>query len=181
MWVSESANLHRAIGYLHANERDFVQAQLEVWRIRHDAANLEGSIQLLKGEMAGAEDAYLEAIDFAERAKYFYGKANAGMNLGGIYGWNQDTERAEQYLQEAIDFFEMTGRVNKLAEATYNLALVRRLANHFQEAIEPATKARELFERINRSSGATYAMQILAEVYTALNELEQAEHFALPG
>lgn len=177
-WYRESAHLHRAMGYLHANEREFAKAQVEVWRIRHDSANLAGHILLQQGKLADAETAYRDAIDFAGLAAYPYGEANAQMNLGGVYGWHRNLELAESYLHKSIEFFEMTGRTNKLAEATYNLALARRLANQFQAAIEPAEEALQLFTKIGRALGRAYAMQILAEVYTALNDLAQAESFA---
>ncbi|MEZ4861163.1 MAG: hypothetical protein R3C14_07650 [Caldilineaceae bacterium] len=177
-WMSESASLHRATGYLHAHSREFSQAQQEVWRIRHDGANLEGYVLSKQRDFDGAKAAYMEALAFARRAQYAYGQANAGMNLGAICGWRREIDQAEQYLQEAIDFFAMTGRTNKLAEATYNLAFARRLAEHFAAAVEPAEEALQLFTKIGRALGRAYAMQILAEVYTALDDLAQAESFA---
>ncbi|MEM7125683.1 MAG: hypothetical protein AAF702_05115 [Chloroflexota bacterium] len=177
-WFAESSSLHRAVGYLYINEREFPLAELEVWRIRHDASNLEGSIRLSKGEVEQAESAYLDAIEYAERAEYQYGQANVSMNLGSIYGWRRDIKQAEKYLEKAIRFFETTGRTNKLAEALYNLAFARRLGSQFRDAIEPAQRSLELFTKIGRSLGRTYSMQILAEVYTGLDDFENAEHFA---
>ncbi|MCB0122885.1 MAG: tetratricopeptide repeat protein, partial [Caldilineaceae bacterium] len=116
--------------------------------------------------------------EFARLSQYPYGQANAGMNLGAIHGWRGEFDQAETHLHEAIEFFELTGRINKLAEATYNLAFVRRLAGRFHSAIEPAEEALQLFTKVNRQLGCAYAMQILAEVYTALDDLTQAEYFA---
>lgn len=177
--ISESASIHRARGYLHTYEHNFEHAQTEIWRIRHDAANLQGYMLSQKGDVPAAKDAYEEAIDFAQRAGYAYGVANTNMNLGCLHGWQREIDFAETYLQEAISFFEMTNRVNKLAEATYNLAFARRLAEKYSDALEPAETALQLFSQVGRELGQALSSQILAEIHLELNEIDLAESYTL--
>jgi len=173
--IGESASIHRARGYLHTYEHNFEQTQTEIWRIRHDAANLEGYMLSQKGDVPAAKSAYEEAIDFAQKAGYAYGVANTNMNLGCLYGWQREVDSAETYLQEAISFFEMTNRVNKLAEATYNLAFAYRLAEQYSAGLEPAETALQLFSQVGRELGQALSSQILAEIHLALNDIDRAE------
>lgn len=178
-WLRESANLHRAVGYLYARTRDVEAAKREILRIRHDAANLEGVLLNLQGkEIEKIAKAYEEAIQLAKAANYPYGEANARINLGRLYGWQRNLNKAKEHLQQAIDYFALTGNQSKLASAKSNLAVAYCLAEQFLAAIEPAQKSLELFEELGEEFGRAVGIQILAEAYFGLGDLAQAEHFA---
>ena len=178
-WLRESAQLHRAVGYLYARERDFDAAQREVQRIRHDAANLEGVIFNWQGkDVTQIVQIYQEAIQFARAAEYPYGEYNTRINLGRIYGWQQELEKAEAHLRQAIDYFEMTGNLSKLASAKSNLAVAYCLSEQYEAAIEPAQDSLDLFEKLGEEFGRAAGAQILAEAHLGLGNLEQAEQFA---
>jgi Flp pilus assembly protein TadD len=103
--LNQAAYFHRDLGYLYANEVDFGRAEIEVARLRHEAANLEGFISEMRGNMPAAESAYQEAFRLAQTSQYFYGEANTHNNLGRIAGWRRDLAAAEAHLGAAIEFF----------------------------------------------------------------------------
>ena len=176
-WMSEAASFHHHRGYLYLHQRDFTAARREVFRIRHEAANLEGVILERQGDIEAAQRAYLDAIVLARQADYAYGEANVRNNLGRLLAWHREMAESERHLQQAIDYFSRTNRLNKLASATVNLAFAYRLADHYEAAITPATEALAMFERLGETFGQAVAAQTLAEVYLALNDLERAEQF----
>lgn len=177
-WIGVSASTHRALGFLHFFQRDFEQAQREVFRIRHDAANLEAVIFREQRNVGAAQTTYEQAIQLAKDARYLYGEANVRNHLGSLLGWQRKLAEAETHLQEAIQFFKLTGRLNKQASATYNLAFARRLSDQYQAALEPAQEALALFEQLGEEFGRAVALEILAEIYLGLGDLTQAEQFA---
>lgn len=177
-WLSEAANYHRALGYLYNNEVEFERAQREVYRIRHEAANLEGAIHLMRGNIAAAHEVYEQALLLAQQANYAYGEANTHNNLGSTCGWRRQLAAAEAHLQTAIEFFQNTGRLNKQASATYNLAFARRLSRQFTAALAPAHEALTLFTHLGEEYGRAVTKAILAEIHLGLNELELAESYA---
>lgn len=178
-WLRESAQLHRAVGYLYARERDFDAGWREVLRIRHDAANLAGVLLNWQGnEIERAAEAYLEALALAREAEYTYGEYNSHLNLGRIYGWLRNLEKAETHLQQAIGYFDRVGNLSKLASAKSNLAVAYCLSEQYQAAIEPAHESLELFEQLDEEFGRAAGLQILAEAYLGLGNLEEAEQFA---
>ncbi len=146
--LSEAAYFHRDLGYLYANDVAFEQADNKVMRLRHEAANLEGFICEMRGDLKGAEHAYAEAYQWAQRCSYLYGEANTRNNLGRVYAWQRQLELAEAHLQQAIEFFRDTSRLGKLASATYNLALARRLSERFESAVTPAEEALNHFDQL---------------------------------
>ena len=176
--ISEAAHFHRDLGYLYTNEVDFVHADAEVARMRHEAANLEGFIAEMRGDLPAAESAYLSALQLAQTIQYPYGEANTQNNLGRIYGWRRQLTAAEAQLGAAIIFFRNTGRLNKLASATYNLALARRLAKAYASALGPAEEALGWFAQLGEAYGKAVTFALLAEIHLGLGNLVQAEHYA---
>ncbi|MDQ3250231.1 MAG: tetratricopeptide repeat protein, partial [Chloroflexota bacterium] len=176
--LSEAAYFHRDLGYLYANEVDFVRADAEVARVRHEAANLEGFIGEMRGDLPGAEIAYTAAFQFAQASGYAYGEANTHNNLGRIYGWRRQLATAEAHLQAAIEFFRNTGRLSKLASATYNLALAHRLAKQYAAALAPAEEALNWFVHLGEVYGRAVAHELLAEIFLGLDNLAQAARYA---
>src|SRR5205085_1054057 len=148
-----AACFHRDLGYLYANDVEYARAGREVLRIRHDAANLEGFICEKRGDLRGAESAYSAALQLAQTIPYAYGEANTQNNLGRIYAWQRQLTAAEAQLQAAIEFFRNTGRLNKLASATYNLALARRLAKEYAIALPTAEEALHWFIQLDEVYG----------------------------
>lgn len=176
--LGEAAYFHRDLGYLYTNDVDFERADYEIARMRHEVANLEGFRFEMSGDLPNAERAYQEALQLAREIRYPYGEANTQNNLGRIYGWQRQLSKAESEFQSAIDFFRNTGRLNKLASATYNLALARRLAKAYQSALSPAKEALLIFEQLEENYGCAVSLALLAESYLGLEDLAQAEHFA---
>lgn len=177
-YLAEAGTIHRALGYLYINEVDFEQAGVEVARLRHDAANLDGFRCEMKGDLSGAEKGYQEALILAREIRYAYGEANAQNNLGRIYGWMRRLTDAEDLLHAAIKFFSDTGRLNKLASATYNLALVRRLSRAFEVALAPAEESMQIFEQLQEMYGCAVSLSLLAEIRLGLGHLHKAEEYA---
>ena len=176
--ISEAAYFHRDLGYLYTNDVEFAQAETEVMRMRHEAANLEGFICEMRGNLPEAEAAYLTALQLAQATQYAYGEANTQTKIGRIYGWRRQLPAAESQLQAAIEFFRNTGRLNKLASATYNLALARRLSKHYADAIAPAEEALGWFVQLGEEFGRAVANELLAEIHLGLGNLTQAEEYA---
>jgi hypothetical protein len=177
-WLVEAAHFHRDLGYLYANDVEYSRAQREVARLRHEAANLEGFIAERRGDLTSAAAAYSEAFRLAQATEYAYGEANTQNNLGRIYAWRRQLAQAEAHLEAAIEFFQNTGRLNKLASATYNLALARRLAEQYAAALAPAQEALHWFGQLGETYGSAVANQLLAEIHLGLNQLTEAESFA---
>lgn len=177
-WLVAGADFHRDLGYLYANEVDYARAGAEVLRLRYEAASLAGFIAERRGDLADAAAAYREAFTLAQAAGYLYGEANTHNNLGRIAAWRRQLEQAEEHLHRAIEFFHNTGRQNKATSATYNLALARRLAGHFADALAPAQAARYWFTQLGESFGVAVANQLLAEIHLGLGQLAEAEGFA---
>lgn len=176
--LSEAAYFHRDLGYLYTNDVEFERAQHEVLRLRYEAANLEGFLCENRGDLRGAESAYHLAFQLAQQAHYAYGEANARNNLAGICAWERQLAAAEEHLAVAIDFFRNTGRLNKLASATYNLALARRLAKEYAAALAPAHEALNWFTQLGEEFGRAVTHELLAEIHLALGNLDEAEQHA---
>jgi tetratricopeptide (TPR) repeat protein len=177
-WLVAGAEFHRDLGYLYANEVEYARAGVEVLRLRHEAANLAGFIAERRGDLTDAAAAYREAFDLAQAAGYLYGEANTHNNLGRIAAWRRQIAQAEEHLHRAITFFHNTGRQNKETSATYNLALARRLAAHYAEALAPAQEALYWFTQLGETFGVAVANQLLAEIHLGLGQLAEAEDFA---
>jgi hypothetical protein len=176
--LGEAAFFHRDLGYLYTNDIELERARREVWRIRHEAANLEGFICENHGDLSGAAAAYQLAFQLAQTAQYIYGEANTHNNLGRMCAWQRQLTAAEEHLQAAITFFRNTGRLNKLASATYNLALARRLAKEYASALAPAEDALSWFVQLGEEYGRAVTFELLAEIQLGLGDLSQAEHYA---
>ncbi|MEZ4733455.1 MAG: hypothetical protein R3E79_40685 [Caldilineaceae bacterium] len=176
--LSEAADFHRDLGYLYTNDIELEHAQREVGRIRYEAANLEGFICENHGDLQGAAEAYQVAFVLAQSVQYVYGEANTHNNLGRICAWQRQLPAAEAHLQAAITFFHNTGRLNKLASATYNLALARRLAKEYAAALAPAEEALGWFTQLGEEYGQAVTWELLAEIYLGLGKLTEAEQYA---
>ncbi|MBI5566877.1 MAG: tetratricopeptide repeat protein, partial [Chloroflexi bacterium] len=160
---------------------------------RFEAERLQGDIKWRQGDFVQAEVYYTQALAFAESLGYLDGQAKTHNHLATLYARQGKLDEAKAHRGRAITLFEQIGNQVHLAGARLNMAFDHNLIGQrlavrppadqvhraiFEQAVDTASAALDLFERLGQTHGQIIAAQNLAEAYLYLGKLESAEKYA---
>lgn len=176
--LSKVVQLHvqRSLTYLH--ERDLTQAWQEVNRARYLAANMVGTVHEQAGDLAAAQTHYQAALAIAQESNYLAGVAKTAHNLGNLASRQRAIEPALAYYTQALETHHALGDRVGVEVARSGLVTVYMQAARYQDAIGPAHQALAFFRAMGDSFWTALNASNLAEAYTELGELAEAETHA---
>jgi len=157
---AEMAALHVLCGnsYLSINEQD-------------------GSITDLDNAQAEYEEALRLADGISPDTDGAEPRAVALGNLGIIYLYRGDLDKAEEYYQQALDIHREIGNRLGEAQALANLGSVYFRRDEMEKAEEYYKQALETFREIGNRLGEAQALRTLGFAYGLLDHLDRAEAY----
>jgi tetratricopeptide (TPR) repeat protein len=176
--MSERALFHKNLGWVLMRQKDLDQAWEQARLAEYEAQNLEGYIQVERGNFGNAETHYRTALSLAQDLGYVHGEAKTRDNLGALLSRQAKHEEAFVEWQAAGQLYKRINYMSGVAGVAVNLAFGYNLAGQPERAIPPAEEAMELFRKLGQVYGQAVAAQNLAEAHLALGDLAQAERFA---
>jgi tetratricopeptide (TPR) repeat protein len=156
------------------------QAELEIKTGQCDLYHVWGVIKMYDGQPDKALLLFPQSLALAQELNYQEGVAKAQNGLGLVLMDKPETWReAENYLQQALSFYQKMGRQTYLAILHGNLALFYshklnqplKALFHGQESLTIHKKSREPLH-------IAQAAQNLAEIYLKLGQLAEAKYHA---
>jgi CHAT domain-containing protein len=112
------------------------------------------------------------ALETAKQAHASQLEALAGNNLGIAYGVLRDLDRAEQYLNPAIQKLREIGDLGNLEDALGELGNTHLLGNQPERATHDFEQAIEVAKRVNRPDAARWAGQLALAFIEQRNWIE---------
>lgn len=194
--LAERALFYKNLAWTHirqGGEQGLEMAWQKASLARFEAERLQGDIRWRQGDFTHAEQYYVQALAFAETFGYLDGQAKTHNHLATLYARQSRLEEAKHHRSRAIVLFEQIGNHVHLAGARLNMAFDHNLIGQqlalaspadkalwpvFAQAVETATAAFDLFEKMGQMHGRAIAAQNLAEAYLYLGQLGEAEKYA---
>ncbi len=137
-----------------------------------------GSVSIQLGNMEEAQMYLLKSLELAEKLGDKKSKVDALVNIGLIYGRNQDYKNAEEIYKKAI---ELTNSEDERDVIYNNLAHIYMKKKEPDKAIEYFKKSVEIAERIGNKRRAGELMLNLGMAYAMIGNLENAKKYLDEG
>ncbi len=194
--LAERALFYKNLAWTHirqGGERGLEMAWQKASLARFEAERLQGDIKWRQGDFPQAEVYYTQALALAESLGYLDGQAKTHNHLATLYARQSKLDAAAHHRSRAIALFEQIGNQVHLAGARLNMAFDHNLIGQrlaimppadqayraiFEQAVDTASAALDLFEKLAQSHGRIIAAQNLAEAHLYLNDLPSAEKYA---
>ena len=193
--LAEKALFDKNLGwaYMRKGGASLEMAWQKASLARYEAERLQGDIQSRMGNFALAEHHFTQALSLAQSFQHVEGLAKTHNHLATLLTRQNRLDEAREHRRQAITLFQQLGNQLHLAGARLNLAFDLNLAGQqqavappadatlaslFDQAIQTASEALDVFERLNQPLGKAIAEQNLAEAHLYLDHLPQAEVFA---
>ncbi|MDM8529026.1 tetratricopeptide repeat protein [Anaerolineales bacterium HSG24] len=174
----EKTIFHKNLSWGYFKTRNLETAWHQAQLARYEAENMQGYVQLERGNSSEAETYLLSALTLARSINYQEGIAKSCDNLGILFGRMGRFAEAETMLKEAEAIFLKTGRLTKLANTYTNRTLHNLLAENFELVIELGQKALNLFIQLGKTDGMAACRQNMSEACLGLGRLDEAEQLA---
>ncbi len=127
--------------------------------------NSLGNIQLKRGDLESAIEAYRKCLDYLEGAGQRFRMAQALNNLGMSYVRQNDLEQGERYLRQSLNIKrEASDRLGQ-ASTLANLVQVYRRQGRTGEALETSLESITLFDAMHDTYRAGIAYLNLGQLY----------------
>ncbi len=136
-----------------------------------------GVIRKTQGDLEGAEDFYLKALEIDKELGSKEGMAADYGNLGVIRDTQGDLEGAEELYLKALEIDKELGRKEGMAIRYGNLGLIRDTQGDLEGAEELYLKALEIDKELGRKEGMAIRYGNLGLIRAAQGDLEGAEEF----
>jgi LuxR family maltose regulon positive regulatory protein len=97
-----------------------------------------GNLSMLRGDLRGAADFYMKAIQFAsgDNRQTHPSAADAYLGLGNLYYERNDLKAAEGYLENGLQMSRLLGRISTLVSSMISLARMHRTTGDVKQASE---------------------------------------------
>lgn len=132
-----------------------------------------GNIFNSKGQYDKALAAYFEALEFAETGPGAF-LASCFLNISLVYQRTGKLDKAEQYIQQAMDIYKREGMQLEVAQTHINLGTLAFFKQNFGIAIDSFREAVAIFRRIGSSPNLALALANLGFMYTNLGRHKEA-------
>lgn len=175
---SKMVYLHtqRSLSYLH--ERDLQRAWQEANRARYLAENMVGTLHEQSGQLEAAHMHYTMALELAQMINDQAGLARNYHNLGNLACRRLQIEEAIRCYTLAMASHQQIGDRVGMEYARSGLVTTFMQALRYQDVIAPAQQALTFFQSIGDSFWTALNASNLAEAYTELGNLSEAECYA---
>ncbi|WP_415717640.1 tetratricopeptide repeat protein [Maridesulfovibrio sp.] len=138
-----------------------------------------GVIRQTQGDLEGAEEFQLKALEIDKELGSKEGMAIRYGNLGLIRKTQGDLEGAEELYLKALDVFKELGHKEGMAAAYGNLGVIRQTQGDLEGAEEFQLKALEIDKELGRKEGMAIRYGNLGLIRKTQGDLEGAEEFQL--
>ena len=177
--LAKSVELHFQRSMLHIHERDLQQAWQEAKRARYLAESIAGTVHEQSGDFTAARSHYTIALTIAQELNDQAQVAQTNLNLGNIAMRQQAIDAAIDHYNQAMTIQQAIGDRVAVEMARSLVVTAYMQAARYQEALPPAHAALRFFQAMGHSYWTAINASNLAEIYTELNELGEAETQAL--
>lgn len=176
--LSKMVYLHtqRSLSSLH--ERDMGLAWQEANRARYLAENMVGTLHEQSGQLEAAHTHYTTALALAQTINDQAGMARNYHNLGNLACRRLQIEEAIRCYNLAMASHQQIGDRVGMEYARSGLVTTYMQATRYQEVIAPAQQALTFFQSMGDSFWTALNGSNLAEAYTELGSLSEAERYA---
>ena len=123
-----------------------------------------GTFCVQAGNYEEALEYYISALKIYEDDYDLQNMAACYSNLGGCYLRLIDLEKAEPYLNKALELRIKVGTPEHLAISYFNLAELSKAKKQFPLALENLNKSREILVRLNNQASLKQADELLQEI-----------------
>lgn len=176
-----ACNLYKADydeAYKHYNNQlNFAQSEFSVENIGRAQVNL-ATVLRAKGDFDKAALMYQEALTtFEGTTPYNMGFPN--MQLGVLFGMQEQYDRSIEYFQKAVYYLRQTDRTSILGVACVNYGNTLLSDGQVDSARVYLSEASQIFESINDNRSLVNAKTQLARSYLNEGDLEKGERLVL--
>ena len=150
-------------------------AERRGWPTAHAAALADlGRVRRLTGDLPGATDAAIQALEIFRSIGDRLGEAYALTNLGIVRQYTGDLHGSGDALTGALKIFEESGQQGGEGYALTELGHVRYLTGDLPGADDALTRALEIFRLIGHQNGEAYACTELGRLRRMVGDLPAA-------
>lgn len=179
-------------GYLYYSENNIFLAKEALYKceslIKRDKPSRTlfqnqlfiGLVYVLEKEFDNAIIYFKRSLDIAEELEQAYFVADAKLNLGLAFIGKKDFENAEQFLSEALIYFEQTPNVELLIGYVYlNLARIYDAKGNLDQTISYCDKAEDVWKIIRHRKGIILINQFKYELFHGRGQTQTGIPFLL--
>jgi tetratricopeptide (TPR) repeat protein len=177
--LAKSVELHFQRGLLYLHDRDLHQAWQEAHQARYLAESIAGAVHEQSGDFTAARSHYTIALTIAQERNDQANVAQIYLNLGNIAMRQQAIDTAIDHYNQAMTIQQAIGDRVAVEMARSLVVTAYMQAARYQEALPPAHAALRFFQAMGHSYWTAINASNLAEIYTELGQLGEAETQAL--
>ena len=134
-----------------------------------------GEVVQIRGDWAGAREAFERALDTWERTGYQLGQAYAASNLGAVLTKDNQSELALDYLERSENLFTELGARGFLTIVHRHQAKAHLRLGNIEVAEEKCGLALDLAKELSMSQEEGAALRVRGMIFHAKGDLKQAE------
>jgi tetratricopeptide (TPR) repeat protein len=177
--LAKSVELRFQRGLLYLHDRDLHQAWQEAHQARYLAESIAGAVHEQSGDFTAARSHYTIALTIAQERNDQANVAQIYLNLGNIAMRQQAIDTAIDHYNQAMTIQQAIGDRVAVEMARSLVVTAYMQAARYQEALAPAHAALRFFQAMGHSYWTAINASNLAEIYTELGQLGEAETQAL--
>ncbi len=177
---------YRGIGKVHWRKGEDEEAlgnyqkSLDFARINDDLillgeTTIDIGMMYIERSPKDVETYYKQSLEYFEKAKAIYGKANV-LNIIGVFYYTQgDFEKALDSWNRCIELSMECGNIHKMAYALFNTADIYASKGDFKKALSNLDKSLSVLEKMNDPLGISYVYQGYGILHTLKEEYSIAD------
>lgn len=150
----------------------------------HDDAALwrrNGDVKLVRGDLNGAQKAFLKAIELAEQRNEAHQKAAACLGLGRVARRKRQSRKAIEILEDALDQARSLRRHDLAGTAARNLGALLTRRQMFEDAQAMFEDAITFDQKSSNPEGLAEAYEGMGRIALVQNDIENAEDLMTQG
>lgn len=127
-----------------------------------------------RGDFAGAEKMYRDAIAIDEKLENIEGQARDYSNFASFTAKRGDLEGAETMFKKSLEFCRRAGLMNMLAGVYGNLGMIYKTRKDFNSAKKMYLDSLALYEEFGQTEGIAYQCSNLGGLYLECKDYDSA-------
>ncbi|MEJ2746883.1 MAG: tetratricopeptide repeat protein, partial [Anaerolineae bacterium] len=163
---------------IHIQQWQMQDAVQEARLAQYTTEHLQGQIHKQQGHYDEAYLAYQRALLLARSIGYEAGMAQTNRELSNLLIHQSRLDEAQQYLQDALDYYDSIGDRLSWEKARSSLVGIHFQAGEFEQVIAIGEQSLPFFEQAQIPYYAGVVASNMAESYYEIGDLQKAEFYA---
>jgi tetratricopeptide (TPR) repeat protein len=164
----------------YAHAKDYLDCASDILRkIKKNELKIElnmGYAQLFEAQAkyGSSIKSYFICLRLARKAKDKSSEAQILDQIGVVYWYENETDKALGYLEQSLHISEEDGDLTAMSGTMNNLGIIYRGKQDFEKALEYYTKAADLFQKLKNRTGYGNVMNNIGIIYQVQADFDKA-------